>query len=109
MLLRLCIPNGSNALYLVREMHENGDFAGWKYITLGDIIMTSSWNLQAGGPGMGGQSTQTVRLPYDSFREFDRNTFAEDYIKSIGDLPREAKVRADEFGRELRRISGEGK
>jgi len=86
MLLRLCIPNDSNAIYLIREMDENGNFIGWKYITLSDIIMTSSWNLQAGGRGMGGQSTQTIRLPYGYFKDFDESTLTEDNLKKIGNL-----------------------
>ncbi len=42
MLLRLCLPNDSNALYLIRELDEAGSFIGWKFITLSDIIMTAS-------------------------------------------------------------------
>ena len=47
MLLRLCLPNDSNALYLIKELDEAGSFIGWKFITLRDIIMTASWNPQA--------------------------------------------------------------
>jgi len=101
MLLRLCIPNDANAIYLVREMDETGVFIGWKYITLTDIIMTSSWNLQAGGPGMGGQSTQTIRLPYDYFKEFNENELSEDNLKKTGNLPKDIKEMARRFGTEL--------
>ena len=101
MLLRLCIPNNSNAVYLVREMNEEGKFKGWKYITLSDIIMTSSWNLQAGGPGMGGQSTQTIRLPYDYFKDFNEREISEDNLKKIGDLPKDIKNMAKQFGTDL--------
>jgi hypothetical protein len=101
MLLRLCIPNDSNAIYLIREMDEQGKFIGWKYITLSDILMTSSWNLQAGGTGMGGQSTQTIRLPYDYFKDFNKLELLEDNLKKIGDLPKDIKNRAKQFGSEL--------
>jgi hypothetical protein len=101
MLLRLCLPNDANAVYLIRELNEAGTFIGWKYITLSDIIMTASWNLQAGGPGMGGQSTQTIRLPYDHFREFTAGTISEDHLKEMGSLPKEAKSMARQFGEEL--------
>lgn len=110
MLLRLCIPNDANAVYLIREMDESGKFIGWKYITLSDIIMTSSWNLQAGGPGMGGQSTQTIRLPYDYFKSFDENSLSEDNLKATGDLPKDIKNMARQFGDELSaRFHGEKK
>lgn len=101
MLLRLCLPNDANAIYLIRELDEAGRFVAWKYITLSDIIMTSSWNLQAGGPGMGGQSTQTVRLPYDCFREFTSDSLSEDNLKSIGVLPKDVKVAAGRFGSDV--------
>lgn len=101
MLLRLCIPNDANAVYLIRGMNKRGRFIGWKYITLSDIIMTSSWNLQAGGPGMGGQSTQTIRLPYDFFKSFNKNSLSEGNLKTIGNLPEDIKNMAIKFGEEL--------
>ncbi len=101
MLLRLCLPNDANAIYLIREVDEKDHFIGWKYITLGDIVMTSSWNLQAGGPGMGGQSTQTVRLPYEYFREFNEDLVSEDSLAKIGNLPRDIKTLAKQFCEEL--------
>ncbi|MEO0128599.1 MAG: hypothetical protein ABIL44_12740 [candidate division WOR-3 bacterium] len=101
MLLRLCIPNDANAIYLIHEMDESGEFIGWKYMTLSDIIMTSSWNLQAGGPGMGGQSTQTIRLPYDHFKTFSSEELSEDNLKRIGNLPKDIKEMAKQFSAEL--------
>ena len=91
MLLRLCLPNDANAIYLIRELDESGNFIAWKYLTLSDIIMTSSWNLQAGGPGMGGQSTQTICLPYEYFKEFDADALSEDNLKKLGNMPKEIK------------------
>lgn len=101
MLLRVCLPNDANALYLIRELDEQGNFIGWKYITLSDIVMTSSWNLQAGGPGMGGGSTQTIKLPYDYFKTFNADAISEDNLRQIGDMPKDIKLLAREFGREL--------
>ncbi len=91
MLLRLCIPNDSNAIYLVREVDEAGAFIGWQYITLSEIIMYAGWNLQAGGPGMGGQSTQTVILPYEMFKPWDKSQLAEGNLQRLGKLPADAK------------------
>lgn len=98
MMLRLCLPNDSNAIYLIRELDENGNFVSWKYITLSDIIMTSSWNLQAGGIGMGGQNTQTIRLPYEYFKPFNKSEISEDNLKRIGSLPKDIKEAAKKFG-----------
>lgn len=97
MLLRICLPNDANAIYLIREVDKRAGFVGWKYITLSDIIMTSSWNLQAGGRGMGGQDTQTIRLPYDYFKEFDSDQISEDALQRIGSLPKEVKTAARQF------------
>lgn len=92
MMMRICIPNDSNGLYLIREMNGEGtDVVGWKYMTLSKMIMTSSWNLQAGGRGMGGGDTQTVKLPYDEFETITESTFDEDNLKKISDLPRDVK------------------
>ena len=101
MLLRLCLPNDANAIYLIRELNEEGNFIDWKYITLSDIIMSSSWNLQAGGPGMGGQSTQTIRLPYDYFKKFDETAIADENLQIIGNMPKDVKNLAKSFGMEI--------
>ena len=101
MLLRLCLPNDANSVYLIRELDESGKFIGWKYMTLSDIIMTASWNLQAGGPGMGGQSTQTIRLPYKHFKNFTDNDLTEENLKVIGNMPKDIKTIAKHFGEEL--------
>jgi hypothetical protein len=98
MLLRLCLPNDANAIYLIRELNEEGNFIDWKYITLSDIIMSSSWNLQAGGPGMGGQSTQTIRLPYDYFKKFDETAISDENLQIIGNMPKDVKNIAKIFG-----------
>jgi hypothetical protein len=45
--------------------------------------LTSGWNLQGGGKGMGGQSTQTIKLPYNEFEPLTEKTFEEDSLKQI--------------------------
>ena len=101
MLLRLCLPNDSNAIYLIREVDKSGNFIGWKYITLTDIIMTASWNLQAGGLGMGGQNTQTIRLHYKYFKDFTSDEISEEKLKVIGNMPKDIKNLAKAFSSEL--------
>jgi hypothetical protein len=101
MLLRMCVPNDANAVYLIRELDESGNFVGWKYVTLGEILMTAGWNLQQGGTGMGGQATQVIRLPYERFRAFGQQQFSEQDLRSIGNLPDEAKAIAKQLGGDL--------
>ena len=59
--------------------------------------MSSGWNLQAGGRGMGGSDTQTVRIPYDEFEDIDESTFSEDNLKKISNLPDEIRKTVNEF------------
>ncbi len=41
-LLRISIPSDSNAVYIVRQITEEGrKFEAWKYITLSQIIMSA--------------------------------------------------------------------
>ena len=104
MLLRLCLPNDSNAVYLIREVTEGERrFVGWKCMTLSEIVTAASWNLQRGGTGMGGQETQTVRLPYSCFREFGPNFMSEENMESIKNLPKDIKRIAACFGESLER------
>ena len=103
MLLRLCIPNDSNAIYIIRQVAENGrNLEAWKFITLSKIIMSSSWNLQAGGRGMGGSDTQTVKIPYDEFEDITEKTFEEDNLKDISNLPKDVKDVVATYRKELR-------
>ena len=84
MLLRICVPNSCNALYVVRETDkETGCFVGWKYITLSDILMSSVWNSQGGGSGMTGGATQTIMIPYEEFSDITESTFDDDNLKEI--------------------------
>jgi hypothetical protein len=82
MLLRLCLATDSNALYLIREVDSMGqrELIGWQGITLAEMVMGCSWNLQAGGKGMGGGTTQTIMMPGSLFRDFSDMPFSEDWI-----------------------------
>lgn len=92
MLLRICMANDSNALYIVRQVERNTrKLESWKFITLSKLIMSAGWNLQAGGIGMVGGGTQTVRLPYDEFEDLTEKTLEEDNLKKISNLPQDVK------------------
>lgn len=92
MLLRVCLPNNSNALYIIRQVSQNDrKLESWKFITLSKIIMSASWNLQAGGRGMGGGDTQTIKIPYDEFEDITEETFTEDNLKKISLLSNDIK------------------
>jgi len=102
MLFRICIANDSNALYIVRQVAENGrKLEGWKFITLSKIIMSAGWNLQAGGLGMVGGATQTVKLPYDEFEDLTEQTLEEENLKKISNLPADVKSMVKEYGNYL--------
>ena len=109
MLLRICLPNDANAFYLIREVEEDGRrFLCWKFMPLSEIIATASWNLQRGGRGMGGQETQTIRLPYSSFERLDPRILSDEHLRKIASLPDEVKRLAAEFRKTLEREFGEG-
>lgn len=88
MMLRLCLATDSNAMYLIREIGnaDERSFVSWRYITLSNLIMGCSWNLQAGGPGMGGGQTQTVMMPGTLFGTFDMNMLSEDWLRQNSSL-----------------------
>ena len=98
MLLRLCLPNDVNAFYVVREVTKaERKFVDWKFMLLSEMVISASWNLQRGGRGMGGQETQTIRLPYNSFKKLEPSVLSEESLKEIGNLPDEVKRMAGEF------------
>jgi hypothetical protein len=103
MLLRLCLPVDSNAAYVVREVQEGGkrEFIGWKVLTLDRLLMSASWNLQAGGVGMGGGNTQTVLMPYSLFEDLDAKWFEDANLNRVGQLASSVKMKAVEFQREV--------
>jgi hypothetical protein len=103
MLLRLCLPIDANAFYIIRELESGGarEFSKWKFMTLDDVVMKSSWNLQPGGTGMGGSGTSTIILPYDSFGDLDRDTFSDDRLRNLSPLSSKVKDQARVFAKEI--------
>jgi len=103
MLLRLCLPVDANAAYVVREIKEGGgrEFVGWKVLTLDRLVMSASWNLQAGGKGMGGGNTQTVLMPYSLFEDLDDKWFEDSHLNAIGQISINVKKKATEFQTEI--------
>jgi hypothetical protein len=96
MMMRICMTTDSNALYIIREVDntESRNLIGYKYITLADMIMNVRWNLQAGGIGMSGGSTQTVMMPADSFSDFSVGVLREDWINQNCSLITSVKEKA---------------
>lgn len=88
MLLRFCLMTDSNALYIIREVDtsENRHVIDWQYITLSDLIMKCKWNLQGGGRGMGGGSTQTIMMPGELFQVLKDENFSENWLTQYGSL-----------------------
>lgn len=105
MLLRICLPLNMNAFYIVREVEEAVDrkLLGWKIISLNEILMKCSWNVQAGGPGMAnranetGSPTSTILLPYGAFMDMKPEFFSEENLTKMASLTDNAKVIAQEF------------
>ena len=108
MLLRLCLPVDANAAYVVREVREGGsrEFLGWKVLTLDRLIMSASWNLQAGGVGMGGGNTQTVLMPYSLFENLDDKWFEDANLNAVGQISNSVKLKAAEFQKEVSSLFG---
>jgi len=107
MLLRLCLPNDANAFYVIREVSEaDRRFIDWKFMPISEIIVSASWNLQRGGRGMGGQETQTIRLPYHGFRRLEPPVLSDSSLEEVGNLPEEVKKLAEKFKRMLEKEFG---
>jgi hypothetical protein len=103
MLLRLGLMTDSNALYLIREVDEseNRHLVKWMYISLADLIMKCRWNLQAGGIGMGGGSTQTIMTPASFFQEFTAENLSEKWLNAHGGLQDSVKSIGIEVAHQL--------
>lgn len=102
MLLRICVPNDSNALYIVRQVAEDGrKLEAWKFTTLAKIIMSGSWNILGGGIGMGGGDTHTIKIPYVEFEDITEETFDEENLKKISNLPKDVKEIAMNFRKQI--------
>lgn len=86
MMLRLCLPSKSNALYIIREVAEDRTFVKWKHTSLDRIIMNCSWQLQAGGKGMSGGDTQTIPIPYKYFEDTVPESFEDSMLEAKSEL-----------------------
>lgn len=106
MMMRLCITTDSNALYIIREVDnsESRKLIGYKYITFSDMIMNVSWNLQAGGIGMGGGNTQTIMMTGKAFGDFSLDVLKEDWIEKNCSLTTNVKEKAVEFYSSLEKL-----
>lgn len=99
MMMRLCITTDSNALYIIREVDNSStrNLIGYKFITFSDMIMNVSWNLQAGGVGMGGGNTQTIMMSAEVFKNFSPEILKEEWISDNHSLSKNVKDKAVEF------------
>lgn len=99
MMLRMCLATDSNALYIIREVDPAAGrrLVGWRYITLSNLIMGCSWNLQQGGKGMGGGSTQTVMMPGSLFEAFTEEIFSEEWLAENSSLQGSVRAKAQEI------------
>jgi hypothetical protein len=103
MMLRMCLATDSNALYIVREVDITTErrFVAWRCITLSNLVMACSWNLQAGGRGMGGGATQTVMMPGSFFEPFTEKNLSEDWLEENSSLQGAVKTKAQELAENL--------
>lgn len=99
MMLRLCIVTDSNAIYIIREVDGSlsRNLIKYRYITFSDMVMNVSWNLQAGGVGMGGGNTQTIMMTSKAFTDFDIDILKEEWIKKNSSLTANVKEKAMQY------------
>jgi len=103
MMLRMCLATDSNALYIVREVDNSAtrQLVGWRCITLSNLVMGCSWNLQAGGAGMGGGATQTVMMPGSLFEPFTERNLTEEWLEQNSSLQEAVRTKAHELADSL--------
>jgi hypothetical protein len=103
MMLRMCLATDSNSLYIVREVDNSADrrLVGWRCITLSNLVMGCSWNLQAGGAGMGGGATQTVMMPGSLFESFNEKNLSEEWLEENSSLQGAVRAKAQELAGNL--------
>ncbi len=103
MMLRMCLATDSNALYIVREVDGTvaRAFVNWRCITLSNLVLSCSWNLQAGGAGMGGGATQTVMIPGSFFEPFTDANLSEEWLEQHSGLHAAVRAKAHELAAAL--------
>lgn len=106
MMLRMCLATDSNALYIVREVDTSATrrLVGYRFITLSNLVMGCSWNLQAGGAGMGGGATQTVMMPGGLFEPFTEKNLSEEWLAEHASLQGTVRVKVQELAAGLTRF-----
>lgn len=106
LMLRMCLATDSNALYIVREIDTSNErrLVGWRCITLSNLVLGCSWNLQAGGAGMGGGATQTVMMPGSLFEPFTEKNLSEEWLAENSSLQMAVKTKALELAENLARF-----
>jgi hypothetical protein len=106
MMLRLGLSTDSNGLYLIREVDTTPEraFVNWRYITLSDLILGSSWNLQGGGASMSGGGTQTVMLAGSLFQTFTTGVLSDDWLAGNASLQGAVRERAKEYAAVLQQF-----
>jgi hypothetical protein len=108
MMLRLCLATDSNALYLIREVDNSParQLVRWRYITLADMVIGSHWNLQAGGAGMLGGSTQTIMMAGSMFGEFTLSKLSENWLAENASLQGSVRTAATNLAQNLSKYLG---
>lgn len=106
MMLRLGLATDSNGLYLIREVDTTPEraFVNWRYVTLSDLILGSSWNLQDGGASMSGGGTQTVMLAGSLFQTFTTELLSDDWLARNASLQAAVRERAKEYAAALQQF-----
>ncbi|HJQ32340.1 MAG TPA: hypothetical protein VJ866_09180 [Pyrinomonadaceae bacterium] len=103
MMLRMCLATDSNALYIVREVDTSAarGLVGWRCITLSNLVMSCSWNLQGGGKGMLGGGTQTVMMPGSFFEPFTEHNLTEEWLEENSRLHESVRMKAQLLAADL--------
>jgi hypothetical protein len=65
------------------------------------MIMGSSWNLQAGGKGMGAGNTQTIMLLASLFDTLELNNLSEKWLSKHSSLQSSVKSIAQKLSHDL--------
>jgi hypothetical protein len=61
----------TDALYIVEEVDSERNHVEWFAIRFTDLVKSCSWVTQAGGRGMMGGASNTVKVPKAAFKRFD--------------------------------------
>lgn len=91
-MLRVGLTEGLDPIYIVREVEEEGElhafnraFVDWHFIHSSDVVRTSAWQVQGGGPGMTGGRTMTLMIPESEFESLDFASLdIEEYLDFVG-------------------------